>query len=121
MRPPVRLSTLLVLLISSWTVASGVRSAQLGRNAALIRNLLITLLVSNNFVELKGNVFKKCERENLFQVACADIVERFQLSVYLSIVCLQFVFVQKVEATRAEWRYEVRPEMVAWVSVPPLR
>lgn len=67
-------------------------------------NLLITLLISNNFVELKSNVFKRVERENLFQVACADIVERFQLSVYLAIVGLQFVFVQKVEATRGEWR-----------------
>ena len=66
-------------------------------------NLLITLLVSNNFVELKSNVFKKCERENLFQVACADVVERFQLSVYLSLVALQFLFVQKVEASFAEW------------------
>ena len=65
-------------------------------------NILITLLISNNFVELKGNVFKKCERENLFQVACADVVERFQVSVYLSIVALQFVFVQKVEATTSE-------------------
>ena len=30
--------------------------------------ILITLLISNNFVELKSNVFKKCEQENLFQV-----------------------------------------------------
>ena len=66
-------------------------------------NLLITLLISNNFVELKSNVFKRIERENLFQVACSDVVERFQLSVYLSLVALQFVFVQKVEATAAEW------------------
>ena len=65
--------------------------------------MLITLLISNNFVELKGSVFKKCERENLFQVATADIVERFQLSVYLSLVALQFLFVQKVEASAGEW------------------
>ena len=66
-------------------------------------NLLITLLISNNFVELKSNVFKRVERENLFQVACADVVERFQLSIYLTIVGLQFVFVQKVEATRSDY------------------
>jgi len=59
-------------------------------------NILITLLISNNFVELKTNVFKKCEKENLFQVSCADVVERFQLSVYILIVTLQFIFVQKV-------------------------
>jgi hypothetical protein len=32
---------------------------------------LLTLLVSNQFVELKGSVFKKFEKENLFQIACA--------------------------------------------------
>ena len=34
-------------------------------------NVLLTLLVSNNFVELKGSVFKKCEKQNLFQISCA--------------------------------------------------
>jgi hypothetical protein len=42
-------------------------------------NALITLLLSNQFVEIKSTVFKKFEKENLFQVTCADIVERFQL------------------------------------------
>ncbi|KIW16422.1 hypothetical protein PV08_06474 [Exophiala spinifera] len=42
-------------------------------------NALITLLMSNQFVEIKGTVFKKFEKENLFQLTCADIVERFQL------------------------------------------
>ena len=54
-------------------------------------NVLLTLLVSNNFVELKGNVFKKCEVPNLFQIACSDVVERFQLSIYLFFVLLQYV------------------------------
>jgi hypothetical protein len=65
-------------------------------------NLLITLLVSNNFVELKSNVFKRCEKENLFQVACADAVERFQSFMYVSIVALQFIFVQNEKET-TEW------------------
>ena len=43
-------------------------------------NILITLLISNNFVELKGSVFKKCERENLFQVVGMPVhFKRFQL------------------------------------------
>ena len=42
-------------------------------------NALITLLLSNQFVEIKSTVFKKFEKENLFQMTCADIVERFQL------------------------------------------
>jgi len=37
-------------------------------------NALLTLLISNQFVELKGSVFKKFEKENLFQVACAGLL-----------------------------------------------
>ncbi|GJJ06482.1 hypothetical protein Clacol_000674 [Clathrus columnatus] len=44
---------------------------------------LLTLLVSNQFVEIKGSVFKRFEKDNLFQILCADIVERFQLSLML--------------------------------------
>lgn len=60
-------------------------------------NVLLTLLISNNFTELKTHVFKRCESENLFQVSCADSVERFQLFLYLLVVTLQFLFVQKAE------------------------
>jgi transmembrane anterior posterior transformation protein 1 len=52
-------------------------------------NSLLTLLISNNFVELKGSVFKKFEPANLFQIACADAVERFQLALFLSLIILQ--------------------------------
>jgi hypothetical protein len=34
-------------------------------------NALLTLLLSNQFVEIKGSVFKKFEKENLFQLSCA--------------------------------------------------
>jgi len=46
-------------------------------------------LVANQFVELKASVFKKCEIENLFQVSCSDMVERFQLTVFLLIIAVQ--------------------------------
>lgn len=36
-------------------------------------NALLTLLVSNQFVEIKSAVFKKFEKENLFQLSCAGI------------------------------------------------
>lgn len=52
-------------------------------------NALLTLLVSNQFVELKGSVFKKFEKENLFQISCSDMVERFQLCIFVAIVCVQ--------------------------------
>jgi len=60
-------------------------------------NMLLTLLVSNNFTELKACVFKRCESENLFQICCADTIERFQLSMYLVVVSIQ-----KIVQTR-EW------------------
>ncbi|KAJ2788054.1 hypothetical protein GGI15_000229 [Coemansia interrupta] len=50
---------------------------------------LLSLLISNQFVEIKSNVFKKWEKEMLFQVACADIVERFQEIVFLFIIILR--------------------------------
>ncbi|KMU74313.1 hypothetical protein CISG_04662 [Coccidioides immitis RMSCC 3703] len=38
------------------------------------------------FVEIKSTVFKKFEKENLFQLTCADVVERFQLWLMLIII-----------------------------------
>eukprot|EP00667_Euglena_gracilis_P011860 EG_transcript_12137 len=52
-------------------------------------NALFTLLVSSNFVELKSNVFKRCGKENLFQISCSDIVERFQIALYVCILLVQ--------------------------------
>jgi len=52
-------------------------------------NGLFTLLLSNQFLELKTSVFKKFSRENAFQLACADIVERFQLHAYLVLILLR--------------------------------
>ncbi|KAG7446514.1 DUF747-domain-containing protein [Guyanagaster necrorhizus] len=50
---------------------------------------LLTLLVSNQFVEIKASVFKKFEKDNLFQLTCADIVERFTLSLMLLAVAFR--------------------------------
>jgi len=52
-------------------------------------NALYTLLISSNFVELKSNVFRRCGKENLFQISCSDIVERFQIFLFLCILCVQ--------------------------------
>ncbi|CAO3614568.1 unnamed protein product [Cunninghamella echinulata] len=54
-------------------------------------NALLSLLISNQFVEIKQSVFKKFERENLFQLSCSDIVERFQQSAFLMIITLRNV------------------------------
>lgn len=52
-------------------------------------NALLTLLLSNQFVEIKSTVFKKIEKDNLFQLTCADIVERFQLWLMLMIIAFR--------------------------------
>jgi len=52
-------------------------------------NALLTLLMSNQFVEIKGSVFKKFEKDNLFQLTCADVVERFQLWLMLLIIAMR--------------------------------
>lgn len=70
-------------------------------------NALLTLLLSNQFVEIKGSVFKKFEKDNLFQITCAgrphhsllmcgrseiraiDIVERFQLALMLFSIAIR--------------------------------
>ena len=49
-------------------------------------NALLTLFISNNFIELKSSVFKRFQAENLFQIACADIVERFNILLFLILI-----------------------------------
>ncbi|RDA90496.1 hypothetical protein CP533_3030 [Ophiocordyceps camponoti-saundersi (nom. inval.)] len=54
-------------------------------------NALLTLLLSNQFVEIKSTVFKRFEKDGLFQLTCADIVERFHLWVMLLIIGMRNV------------------------------
>ena len=67
---------------------------------------LLTIMMSNNFVELKGSVFKKFDKNNFFQVglklkhikphlihflqvSCSDVRERFHLFALLFVVVVQ--------------------------------
>lgn len=52
-------------------------------------HMLLTLLVSNQFMELKTCVFKKYDRTSLFLITCSDMVERFQLALFLFTVCVK--------------------------------
>ncbi|KAG6013362.1 hypothetical protein E4U43_007331 [Claviceps pusilla] len=52
-------------------------------------NALLTLLLSNQFVEIKSTVFKRFDKDNLFQLTCADIVERFHLWIMLLIISMR--------------------------------
>ena len=42
----------------------------------------------NNFAEIKSFVFKKFDKQNLFQLACADITERFNLTLFMGTILL---------------------------------
>jgi hypothetical protein len=92
---------------------------------------LLTLLVSNQFVEIKGSVFKKFEKDNLFQITCAgtmhsalirdtanvcnlDIVERFTLALMLCVVA----FRNLIELSGSEFDFMegfVLPKSFGWV------
>jgi len=50
---------------------------------------LLIVLVSSNFAEVKGSAFKRFSPQNLFQVSAADIVEMFQLSIYLLVIWIR--------------------------------
>lgn len=92
-------------------------------------NALFTLLISNNFMELKASVFKKFEAENLFQVACSDAVERFQLGLFLVLIAVQELRSANAVASLlppmiAIYLCEVRPRirqspLVLLPSLPP--
>ncbi|KAH7914117.1 eukaryotic membrane protein family-domain-containing protein [Hygrophoropsis aurantiaca] len=74
---------------------------------------LLTLLMSNQFVEIKGSVFKKFEKDNLFQITCADIVERFTLSLMLFVVA----FRNLIELSGSEFDFTggfVLPKSFGW-------
>jgi len=53
---------------------------------------LLHLLISNNFAELKSTVFKRFRADNIFQLTCLDIVERFQIIIFLSLVVLHNIY-----------------------------
>jgi len=51
----------LVLLCQGTTLSVAINASN---------HVLLTVMMSNNFVELKGAVFKKFDKMNLFQVRC---------------------------------------------------
>ena len=57
---------------------------------------LLALLVSNNFAELKGTVFKNMNVTRLWTLSMQDIVEHFHIS-----ICLAFVLIENMLLTNA--------------------
>ena len=89
-----------MLILTCKTVAHGLVMVYqlISLNVAInsFDHALLTLLVSNQFVEIKGSVFKKFEKDSLFQITCAGaelriisgyLVTFFQISWNVSRLC----------------------------------
>ncbi|KAH7289317.1 hypothetical protein KP509_31G069900 [Ceratopteris richardii] len=78
-----------IILAQSITVSAAIRSHN---------NALLTLLISNNFAEIKSNVFKRLAKDNLHKLAYLDTVERFHIVAHLF-----FVLAQNFLAAHEPW------------------
>ncbi|XP_015579895.1 protein POLLEN DEFECTIVE IN GUIDANCE 1 [Ricinus communis] len=61
-------------------------------------NALMALLVSNNFAEIKSNVFKRFSKDNIHSLVYSDSVERFHISAFLL-----FVLAQNILEAEGPW------------------
>ncbi|CAI9096812.1 OLC1v1033033C2 [Oldenlandia corymbosa var. corymbosa] len=61
-------------------------------------NALWALLISNNFGEIKSNVFKRYNKDNVHSLAHFDAVERFHVSAFLL-----FVLAQNILEAEGSW------------------
>lgn len=77
------LSHTMVLFLQMVTLHVAIKSKTSG---------LLTLLISNQFIEVKSSVFKRFEKGNLFQLTSSDIIERFHLSFFMILIILSEYF-----------------------------
>ncbi|KAL2346962.1 hypothetical protein Fmac_000962 [Flemingia macrophylla] len=61
-------------------------------------NALLALLVSNNFAEIKSNVFKRYSKDNVHSLVYFDSVERFHISSFIL-----FVLAQNILEAEGPW------------------
>lgn len=66
---------------------------------------LIAVLISSNFKELTSHVFKKMNKESLFNLVCNEITERFRLLVF--IICMMMRGIVDHEMKVLEFRHEL--------------
>ncbi|AMD21906.1 HFR051Cp [Eremothecium sinecaudum] len=86
-------------------------------------NSLLTLLLSMQFAELKASVFKRLDKEGLFQLSIADIVERFQLLTFLTIItCRNIVATGKAisQVFPNSWRITSTSSVIVGVLYGPM-
>lgn len=72
--------------------------------------VLLLIMMSNNFIEIKGSVFKKFEKNNLFQVTCADVRERFHLFWLLYIVLIR-------NLSQRDWSVEAIEDILPYMAL----
>ncbi|KAL3077077.1 hypothetical protein niasHT_035911 [Heterodera trifolii] len=87
---PIKICHTLVILLQATTLNVAFNSHN---------QSLLTIMMSNNFVELKGAVFKKFGKPNLFQMSCSDVRERFLTIILLVVVVLR-------NMTAVNWKLE---------------
>ncbi|KAM4119829.1 hypothetical protein ACJW30_03G088900 [Castanea mollissima] len=61
-------------------------------------NALLALLVSNNFAEIKSNVFKRFSKDNIHGLVYFDSVERFHITAFML-----FVLAQNILEAEGPW------------------
>ncbi|KAG0659114.1 hypothetical protein C6P45_001911 [Maudiozyma exigua] len=66
-------------------------------------NSLLTLLLSLQFAEIKSSVFKKFDKESLFQITMADSTERFKL-----LILVVIIMIRNFGTTPVQWNISVR-------------
>lgn len=83
----------LVILSASYLIAHGYiliyQSISLNVAVNSYNNSLLALLLSVQFAEIKGSVFKKIDKEGLFQLSISDIVQRFKIFLLLLIIIIR--------------------------------
>ncbi|OWF51710.1 transmembrane anterior posterior transformation protein 1 homolog [Mizuhopecten yessoensis] len=67
---------------------------------------LLTIMMSNNFVEIKGSLFRKIDKELLYHISCSDVKERFHYTILLAVVFIR-------NMTEFNWNIEH-----VWVIIP---
>ncbi|XP_021747266.1 protein POLLEN DEFECTIVE IN GUIDANCE 1-like [Chenopodium quinoa] len=61
-------------------------------------NALLALLVSNNFAEIKSNVFKRFSKDNVHSIVYSDSIERFHITAFVI-----FVLAQNIQEAEGPW------------------
>ncbi|KAL0224528.1 hypothetical protein P9112_003918 [Eukaryota sp. TZLM1-RC] len=77
---------------------------------------IVALLISNNFTELKGAVFKKYTKIPLFQIAFTDITERFHLLTLTILTGIQS-FIDMKGSTSGNFDVDLFRQLLSTISV----